>query len=728
MKKARLAKVSIITAFLSLFFFSHSAYAGSSISIANSDSTIAFDKVQPTSSGTITTAMDTITVTTDCSAGYNIYISGVNGGSTSLVNNTANSNNEIGTLSGTTIGGTSLALQNNTWGLNTINDGTYYGLSAYADATDHAIYSGTSNSISIYYGAKVTNSLVPGKYSGQILYTAAVNTSCLEYTLQFDTNGATSSTLTSQTRSINDLIDLSTISSASVISKTGYHLTGWKDQDDNSYGITGTVDVNPTDTTPVTLTAQWAANTYTIKYSGYDAPSCSNTVHPTATTGCKMADGNIWILGYNGNAIAWNNAFSNATGANNHNATVNTSYDGVAICPAGYSFPKVTDYDNLLIAYGGQSYAQARSGYYSDSLRYALGKSENITYWSSTEMESDKAYVMNIFDRRSYTVTYGTKTGTAYVMCYKSPPSSPSSITGSTEDQTEQAYDTDITLRANGYTVEGYDFLGWSLDPFATTASYSANTSYTVSTLANTTNTQNTNGANITLYAVWQKSLYTFEYNANGGSGSVSSQSNMSYGDNVRLRSNSFSRSNYTFQGWSLSNTWKSSYSANTSYTVSDIVSAAGKSTAGSATITLYAVWKYTGTPSRNSACSTTVHPTVDTACYMNDGRWWVRGNSGYSIKWTDLCTSSENCITSTVCPSGYSLPNLSVYNNLLIAYGGSAYGDGGYALWNSNFDVIGVWASWSSTQGRILNVGNAFAATYNTFSTSSAFPIRCYR
>ena len=141
----------VIASIFACLFFSHSAYAGTSISISSSND-VSFGNIQPSSSGDILTASDTVNINTDCSAGANIYVSATDGGSTSLINDAADSNNEIIALPGTTIGVTSLALQNNTWGFNTANDGTYYGLPTYANASDHIAYSGTDTTVPIHYG------------------------------------------------------------------------------------------------------------------------------------------------------------------------------------------------------------------------------------------------------------------------------------------------------------------------------------------------------------------------------------------------------------------------------------------------------------------------------------------------------------------------------------------------------------------------------------------------
>ncbi len=215
-----------VMALLGGTFFSHSAYAGTSISVANTGNTISFGSVKPSNSGSVATATDTLTITTDCSAGSNVYISAVNGSATgtNLVNNAGSSNNTISTLSGTTIGTTALALENNTWGFNTTDNNTYYGLPAFANATDHAIYSGTNTTVPIYYGAKVTSSLTPGKYTGQVLYTATVNSSCLNYTVIFNKN-ANDATGTMDNQTIPPAT--STPLTSNGFSRPGYVFLGW---------------------------------------------------------------------------------------------------------------------------------------------------------------------------------------------------------------------------------------------------------------------------------------------------------------------------------------------------------------------------------------------------------------------------------------------------------------------------------------------------------------------
>ena len=570
---------AIIVSIFACFFFSYSAHANSSISIANSGDTISFGDIKASSTGTMASATDELTITTDCSAGSNVYISAINdvSSSTNLVNNAATINNEISTMPGTTIGTTALALQNNTWGFNTVDDGTFYGLPTYANGTTTPIYAGTNTTIPIYYGAKVTNLLVPGKYTGQVLYTATVNTSCLDYTLQFNTNGATSSTLESQTHGVNDLIDLAAISSTSIISKTGYRLTGWKDQDNRSYGITGTVDVNPTNTTPVTLTAQWEVSTHTV-------------------------------------TINWGDNVSYVTG------------DGT------------------------------------------------YKYGDMVELYSDENY---------------------------------------------------------GY---GYHFGSWTVNSGGVTLGSTTSNS--------TTFTMPDNDVVITANAA--KNTYTLVYNANGGTGSMSSQT-VTYEEIVTARANGFSKASAEFLYWSLEpddDGWY--YEVGESMDISDLAWTQDVSDVNGATITLYAYWK-------NLSCLRTG------GCRTADNRTWIFANSGNEMTFYDACPSygywyEGHNATCTACPSGYSFPRDSDYNNLIRAYGGTvAYAtspNGNYTGYTETtgalYNALGigyeegqsVWA-WSSTESSTSGFDGVHIISIDSSSSSTAdwgtspdadLPVLCYK
>ncbi|MBQ9017246.1 InlB B-repeat-containing protein, partial [Candidatus Saccharibacteria bacterium] len=189
-----------------------------------------------------------------------------------------NAKNYIATSSTAT--GSETTLSRDTWGVGKTAS-AFSGLPAYAAdiSSITPFYTGTTSaSYDFYYGVNVSTAKTPGTYTGEVLYTVLMDSACTSYTLNFNGNSATTNTLTSRDIAFDDTIDLSTISSSSVIARTGYTLTGWKDQNNNSYGITGTVDINPGDLSSVTLTALWTANTYTIAYAaGSTGGTCSFT-------------------------------------------------------------------------------------------------------------------------------------------------------------------------------------------------------------------------------------------------------------------------------------------------------------------------------------------------------------------------------------------------------------------------------------------------------------------
>ncbi len=242
-------KVRAAASFLLIFvfgsLFSQTAYAVSNISVSNSG-TVSFGKVQPSSSGTIATGEDTLAISTDCEAGVNVYATSVNGSSTgtSLINQVAKSQDSGDTASASyTINtsssaiGSAAALTNNTWGLNTNSteaaNNSYYGLPAYSSTSlPSTIFTGAlpassgstyAGDVPVYYGAKITNTLTPGTYTGAVLYTVTVSTSCLDYTVKFDKNNS------SATGDMADQTILPTGGNLTSNSFTysGYEFLGW---------------------------------------------------------------------------------------------------------------------------------------------------------------------------------------------------------------------------------------------------------------------------------------------------------------------------------------------------------------------------------------------------------------------------------------------------------------------------------------------------------------------
>ena len=198
---------------------------------------------------------------------------------------------------------------------------------------------------------------------------------------------------------------------------------------------------------------------------------------------------------------------------------------------------------------------------------------------------------------------------------------------GTTASNTGVKYTDSVTLSANGFSNGAKQFLGWSKSSGATSAEFS--NKQTVSTPFS-----NTDGATVTLYAVWgaectctkktgvasctpnaplgvcgvatatalagyntatcgtssnavsectaTPNKYTVIFNANTGSGTMSSQS-FTFGVAQNLSKNEFTKEGLNFQGWARSSDGDVVYS--------DEESVSNLTTNNNGSVSLYAVW-----------------------------------------------------------------------------------------------------------------------------------------
>jgi uncharacterized repeat protein (TIGR02543 family) len=143
-------------------------------------------------------------------------------------------------------------------------------------------------------------------------------------------------------------------------------------------------------------------------------------------------------------------------------------------------------------------------------------------------------------------------------------------------------------LTKNTLTRTGYTFAGWS-STAAGSVAFADSATY------------NTAG-NVTLYAVWTAVNYTVTFNANGGAGTMSAMTFTVAGK--ALTANAFTRTGYTFAGWSTTATGTVAFANNANY-----------NTAGN--VTLYAVWtavNYTVTFNANGGTGTMANQTFTVA------------------------------------------------------------------------------------------------------------------
>lgn len=134
-----------------------------------------------------------------------------------------------------------------------------------------------------------------------------------------------------------------------------------------------------------------------------------------------------------------------------------------------------------------------------------------------------------------------------------------------------------------GLTKTGYRVITgqeWNTAANGSGTSYNHNTDYTWTTFGSTTAASKTTS----LYANWVANTYSVIYNANGGSGTMSNSSH-TYDIAKNLTSNTFTRTDYTFNGWAKTSTGAVAYTNGAS--VKNLTST------HNATVNLYAVWDY---------------------------------------------------------------------------------------------------------------------------------------
>ncbi len=144
-------------------------------------------------------------------------------------------------------------------------------------------------------------------------------------------------------------------------------------------------------------------------------------------------------------------------------------------------------------------------------------------------------------------------------------------------------------LSTNAFTRTGYSFASWNTNADGTETSYTDGASYTAS-------------ADITVYAQWTANTYTVAFDANGGSGTMASQT-FSYDVAQNITANAFTDpSGKFFAGWATTNNATSAEYSN-KQSVINLASEQG------AVVTLYAVWSsvpiYTVTFNANDGTTT---------------------------------------------------------------------------------------------------------------------------
>ena len=108
-------------------------------------------------------------------------------------------------------------------------------------------------------------------------------------------------------------------------------------------------------------------------------------------------------------------------------------------------------------------------------------------------------------------------------------------------------YGQSFTIASNTFTKTGYTFAGWTTNSDGTDDGY--NWTGWSGTWKYVNGQYGISNNKLVLYARWKANTYTVSYNSNGGSGTMSSQT-ATYGQSFTIASNTFTKTGYTFAGW----------------------------------------------------------------------------------------------------------------------------------------------------------------------------------
>ncbi len=355
--------------------------------------------------------------------------------------------------------------------------------------------------------------------------------------------------------------------------RTGYTFTGWTD------GTTTYVNGQSfTATGNITLTAQWAANSYRVVFNGNGANGGSTMASQSFSYGASQSltnntytrDGYTfggWATTSNGSKVYDNGeSVQNLTAAQNGTVTLYAVWT-----PNTYTvnFNAGTSGSGTM---GSQNhtYDAAQALTKNGFTRSGYSFSGWNTQTNGTGLQyADEASVVNLAMTGSVTL-YAQWTAETYSLAFNS-----SNGVGSMDNQNFATGDGG-KVSANRFVNPGYTFDGWNTKVDGTGTNYAAN--------ASLMDLDNLTDANPALYAKWRANSYTVVFNANGGTESMGNQ-NFTYNVSQNLTANSFTRGSDTFLGWSTSSTAET-----TTYT--DGQSVSNLSTIADGKITLYAVWR----------------------------------------------------------------------------------------------------------------------------------------
>ncbi|MBR5658060.1 MAG: InlB B-repeat-containing protein, partial [Lachnospiraceae bacterium] len=387
---------------------------------------------------------------------------------------------------------------------------------------------------------------------GQVVATAQWTP--ITYTIAFAANGGTG-TMSSITLKYDETKALPKCA----FSYTGSSFTGWKWNGKTYANGASVKNLTSTNGATLTFTAQWKANSYTIVFeenggTGTQA-NISTTYGATVTlpvcsfarTGYSFAgwkiNGTVYKAGdkvknlcTGGQVVATAQWKGNpytivfaANGGTGKQSSVNTTYGETVTLPA-CSFTRT-----------GCSFAGWKIG----SKVYKAGeKVKNLC-------TDEQVVAIAQWKGNPYTIVFEENGGTG------------------TQANISTMYSATVTLPACSFTRTGYSFAGWKINGTVYKAGDRVKNLCT--------------GGQVVATAQWKGNTYTVQFDPSGGVGNMDDQV-MVYGTSKKLSLNTFTKTGYTFAGWTRTK-------GSTTIDLKDEQAVATLAPRQGQVVTLYAVW-----------------------------------------------------------------------------------------------------------------------------------------
>jgi uncharacterized repeat protein (TIGR02543 family) len=442
----------------------------------------------------------------------------------------------------------------------------------------------------------------------------------ITYTVEYNANGGNGS-MASVAHTYDEPQNLT----ANTFTRSAYFFAGWNTQEGGggtSYDDEQSVsNLSSTQGATVTLYAKWTNIIYTVTFESHGGSAVTAVSGPEGTQAAKPADpirngytfGGWFDAETGGTEYTWPHTLAaNVTmhaqwTAIDYSITYNLYGGTNGANPATYTIES-----NAITLADATRNGYTFGGWYSDA-----GFITSVTGIPAGSTGAKTFYAK--WEAITYTVKYNANGGSG------------------TTSSSVHTYGVYRDLTANAFTKTGYSFGGWNTQVDGAGTSYSDE--------ATLVNLSSIDGAEVNLYAKWEAITYTVVYNSNGGDGGATASSTHTYDVPENLTANGFTRTGYTFAGWSDSAVGSVSY-ANTE-------SVENLTTTKDATVNLYAQWtvvSYTityelngGTNGANPAGYTIESAPITLVAPSRMGYefWGWYSDSGFTTSVTGISTGS---------------------------------------------------------------------------------------